>query len=161
MDLQGLGFSTDLGLSLQQAAGPAHPVGWHVMLSNDNGQKPENDPTKKLSVSVPWRFGDFVLEGLGDYSGTPGPAGRCTARLFAGWQRGAGEAAASAAGVEVYERVNAAAGPGGADVRPGGVSVFAHRALGPHVQAVGRVDWTDPDLSSHSTGYRELYFIAA
>src|SRR5262249_10673469 len=38
MDLQGLGFATDIGLALQQAATPAHRVGWHLMLSNDNGQ---------------------------------------------------------------------------------------------------------------------------
>jgi len=155
-DLQGLGFATDMGLALQQVPSPVHPVGWHLMLSNDNGQKPENDATKRLSLSVPVRFGDFVLEGLGDFSGTAGPRDRWTAKLFAGWQHGV-----NAAGAEIYERVNAATGPGGADVRPAGVSVFAHHALSARTQAVGRVDWTDPDLGTSSAGYHELYFVAA
>jgi hypothetical protein len=126
------------------------------MLSNDSGQKPENDATKKLSLSVPVRFGDFVVEGLGDFSGTAGPRDRWTTKLFAGWQHGV-----NAAGAEIYQRVNASTGVAGADVKPAGVSVFAHHAVGAHAQAVGRVDWTDPDRETNSAGYRELYFVAA
>src|SRR5262249_61742809 len=114
------------------------------------------DAAKRVALAVPVRLGDFVLEGLGDFCGTAGPRDRWTAKLFAGWQHGV-----NAAGTEIYERVNASAGVGGADVRPAGVSVFAHHALSAHTQAVGRADWTDPDLGTRSTGYRELYFVAA
>ena len=156
MDLQGLGFSTDIGVSLRRAPVPMHAVGWFVMLSNDNGQRPENDDTKRLSLSVPWRRGDFVFEGLADVTPASGPLDRWTGKLFVGWQKGP-----NAAGVETYERVNAAAGVNGGDVRPAGVSVFGHRAFAKTWQMVGRVDWTDPDLSPHDAGYRQLYLIAA
>lgn len=156
MDLAGLGFATDIGVSLRQAAGPTHPVGWFVMLSNDNGQRPENNGTKRLALSVPWRIGDFVVEGLADATPAPGPLDRWTGKVFVGWQHGP-----SAAGLETYERVNAAAGVNGADVRPAGVSLFGHRAFAKTWQMVGRVDWTDPDVSTHGSGYRQLYFIAA
>ena len=156
MEVQELGFSTDIGASLQREPDPAHPLGWFLMLSNDTGQRPENDPSKRLSLAVPWQIGDFVIEGLADYTGRPGPQDRWTGRLFAGWRHGA-----NAGGMEVYEQVNASAGVGGADVRPAGLSVFGHRAITPAWNVVGRVDWTDPDLATHDAGYRQLYLIAA
>src|SRR5262249_6390055 len=82
LDLQGLGFATDLGVALQRAPGAASPIGWHLMLSNDNGQKPENNASKKLSLSLPWRMRAFVLEALADWTGETGPRDRWTARLF-------------------------------------------------------------------------------
>jgi len=156
LDLQGLGFATDLGVALQRTPGAGHALGWHLMLANDSGQKPENNASKKLSLSVPWRAGHFVFEGMGDFTGEAGPRDRWTTRLFGGWQHGR-----DAAGVEVFQRVNAAAGVAGADVRPTGASAWARRALGPHWRAAGRLDWFDPDRSSRWQGYREWYLVAA
>jgi hypothetical protein len=156
VDLQGLGFATDLGVALLRAPTPGHPLGWHLMLANGNGQKPENNASKKLSLSVPYRFGNCVLEGVGEYEGETGPHDKWLAKLFGGWQKGP-----DGAGVEAFRRVNAAAGVAGADVIPMGVSAFAHCRLDDHWRAVGRVDWFDPDTEQKNAGYREMYWLAA
>ena len=156
LDLEGLGFATDLGVSLQRPPGPGRALGWHAMLSNGNGQKPENNASKKLALSLPYRFGNFVLEGMGDFEGETGPRDKWTAKLFGGWQRGS-----DAAGVELFRRVNANAGAGGADVVPAGVSVFAHKRLDERWRAVARVDGFDPDAEQKHAGYRELFWLAA
>src|SRR5262249_24862076 len=156
LDLQGLGFATDLGVALQRAPGAASPIGWHLMLSNDNGQKPENNASKKLSLSLPWRMRAFVLAALADWTGEPGARGRWTARLLGGWERGA-----DAAGVEWFQRVNGGAGTGGADVRPAGACAWGRKSIGARWRAVGRVDWVDPDREQDAQGYRQFFFLAA
>lgn len=156
LDFQGFGAATDIGVALQKAPAPGHPLGWHLMAANGNGQKPENNASKKLMLSVPLQLGNFVIEGMGDFEGETGPHDKWTAQGFAGWQKGP-----DAAGVQVFRRVNAAAGVGGADMVPAGASVFGHRHLTAHWSAVGRVDWFDPDTKSASAGYREMYWIAA
>lgn len=156
LDLNGLGAATDLGVSLLRAPSAEQPVGWHLMLANGTGQKPENNAAKKLMLSVPWKLGDFVLEAMGDWEGETGPRDRWTTKAFGGWQKGS-----NAAGVELFRRVNAAAGVAGADAVPTGVSAYARRQLNAHWRAVGRVDWVDPDREQRNSGYRELYWIAA
>lgn len=156
LDLQGLGVASDLGVSLLRSPAPGHALGWHLMLSNGSGQKPENNASKKLALSLPYRFGDFVLEGMGDFEGETGPRDKWTVKLLGGWQKNA-----DAAGVEAFRRVNAAAGVAGADVVPEGVSAFAHRRLNDHWRAVARVDWFDPDHERSHAGYREMVWLAA
>lgn len=156
LDLQGLGSATDMGVSLQRMPSAAHPIGWHIMLSNGNGQKPENSAGKKLALSVPYRLGDVTLEAMADYEDERGTADRWTTKAFVGWKH-----ADDAAGIEVYRRVNARAGAALADVTPRGVSVYGRHRLTPHWHAVGRVDMTDPDGNAEQSGYRETYFIAA
>lgn len=156
LDFQGLGTATDLGVALQQAPVPGHPLGWHLMFANGSGQKPENNAAKKLMLSVPYKFGNFVFEGMGDFEGETGPHDKWTAQGFLGWQKGP-----DAAGLQGFRRVNAAAGVAGADVIPAGASLFGHRRLNDHWSAVGRVDWFDPDSKQSSAGYREMYWIAA
>lgn len=156
LDLQGLGFASDLGVALLRAPTPARPLGWHLMLANDNGQKPERDASKKLSLSVPYRFGDCVLEGLGEYEAVPGPRDKWTAKLFGGWQKGA-----DAAGVEVFRHARKSAGTLGADVVPMGASAFGHVKLAEHWRAVVRADWFDPDRELKNAGFREMFWLAA
>lgn len=156
LDLNGFGSATDMGVALQRAPGAGHPLGWHLMVANGNGQKPENDDAKKFMLSVPVRAGDWVFEGVGDFEGRPGPRDRWTAKLLAGWQRGA-----SAFGIEGFRRVDAAAGTAGADVVPEGLSGYGRVTLGEHARAVGRVDWLDPDGRISGTGWRELLVIGA
>ncbi len=156
LDVQGLGSATDMGVALQRAPSAAHPLGWHLMLSNGNGQKPENTAGKKLALSLPYRVGDLTLEGMGDFEDERGTHDRWTVKALAGWQH-----ASDALGVELYRRVNANAGVANADVVPSGVSVYGRHRLNDHWRAVGRVDFTDPDSNLDSAGYRETYFVAA
>lgn len=156
LDLNGLGASTDIGLALQRAPSPARPLGWHLMLSNGNGQKPENDRAKKVALSVPVRAGDWLLEAMGDFEGEPGPRDRWTVKLLAAWQGEAG-----ACGLEGFRRVNAAAGAAGADVTPAGASGFARAKLNARWRAIGRLDWYDPNSRVSDAGYRELFAVAA
>ncbi len=156
LDLQGFGFATDMGVALLRAPSATHALGWHLMLSNGTGQKPENSAGKKLTLAVPYRFGDFVVEGMGDFEDERGTRDRWTTRVLGGWQHGT-----DALGVELYRRVNANAGVANADVVPAGVSVHGRCALNEHWRAVGRVDLTDPDRSLDNAGYREMLFLAA
>jgi hypothetical protein len=156
MDLQGLGTATDMGVALQRAPDATHALGWHVMLANGAGPRPENTAGKKLMLALPWKHGDLAVEAMGDFEDERGSHDRWTAKLFAGWMH-----ANDAAGVEVYRRVNANAGAANADVIPGGVSVFGRKALNEHWRAIARVDWTDPDRNVSNAGYRELYALLA
>ena len=156
LDLQGFGFASDLGVALLRAPAPGHPFGWHLMLANGSGQKPENNASKKLSLSLPYRFGNCVVEGLGEYEGETGPRDKWLAKLFGGWQKGP-----DGAGIEAFRRVNASAGLAGADVIPMGVSAFGHVKLAAAWRAVARVDWFDPDTEVKNAGYREMLWLAA
>ena len=156
LDLNGLGAVTDMGVALQRLPTPAHSLGWHLMVMNGSGLKPENNNSKKVALSVPMRKNAWVIEGMMDFEGEPGPRDKWTAKLFAGWQKGA-----NAFGLESFRRVNAAAGIAGVDVVPLGVSSFMRMALRDRWHAVGRVDWFDPDRKAEGAGYRELFFIAA
>lgn len=156
LDLQGLGSATDMGVALQRAATDAHPLGWHLMLSNGNGQKPENNVGKKFMLSVPYKMGAVTVEGMADFEDDRGTHDRWTAKGFAGWQKDA-----DALGIEVYRRVNANAGAANADVVPFGVSAYGRTKLNERWGAVGRVDWTDPDSNVDNAGYRETYLLGA
>jgi len=156
LDVQGFGSVVETGVALQRTAPRSGGLGYHLMVANGSGLRPENNGSKKLMLSVPWRAGDMVLEGVADYEGQPGPLDRWTAKLFGGWMH-----EGSAFGVEAYRRVHENAGPLGADLVPMGVSVFGHAPLSPRWTAVGRVDWTDPDSEQDATGYRVWYVIAA
>lgn len=156
LDLQGLGSATDMGVAIQRVPTAARPLGWHLMLSNGNGQKPENSAGKKLMLSVPYKHGDLTLEGMADYEDERGTRDRWTAKALVGWSKNA-----DALGVEVYRRVNANAGLANADVTPAGVSVYGRKKLDDRWRAVARLDWTDPDANADNVGYRELFFLAA
>lgn len=156
MDLQGFGSATDMGVALQRTPDAAHPLGWHAMLSNGAGPRPENSAGKKLTLSLPYRRGDLGLEVMADYEDERGVRDRWTTKLFAGWMH-----AQDAAGVEVYRRVAMRAGPTLADVVPMGVSVFARKSLTERWRGIARVDWTDPDRNVRDAGYREWYALVA
>ncbi|MEO5987359.1 MAG: hypothetical protein ABIU54_08810, partial [Candidatus Eisenbacteria bacterium] len=109
LDLHGLGGTTDMGVALQQVPTAPRPLGWHLMVMNGNGLKPENNSSKKVALSVPVRLNEWVIEAMADFEGEPGPADKWTAKLFTGWQNGA-----NAFGLESFRRVNGAAGIAGA-----------------------------------------------
>ncbi len=156
MDVQGFGTATDMGVALQRSPDTSHPLGWHAMLSNGAGPRPENSAGKKLTLSLPYRRGDVGVELMGDYEDERGVRDRWTTKLFAGWMH-----AQDAVGVELYRRVAMRAGTALADVVPVGVSAFARKSLNDHWRGIARVDWTDPDRNVSDAGYRELMTLLA
>lgn len=156
LDLRNAGFPTDLGVALRHAVPATGGFGYHLMVSNGSGQRPEQNASKKFSLALPVRHGAWQAEALGEYEGVSGPLNRYTTRLFAGWQKGE-----AAVGAEAAQIVNEAAGPQGSDQRPFGVSAWLRGPMGPHWRVVGRVDWTDPDRAHDQTGYQETYALVA
>ena len=156
LDLRGAGIPTDLGVALRRAVPERGGVGYHFMLANGSGTRPERNSGKKASLALPVRSGQWQAEILGEYETAIGPGDRYTTRLFAGWLRGT-----TAVGAEVAQLVVGGAGPSGSDTRPFGVSAWARTALGHRLRAVGRVDWTDPDRAHDQSGYQEVYALAA
>lgn len=156
LDLQGFGTATDMGVALQRAPSDARALGYHLMLSNGAGPRPENTAGKKLMLSLPYRRGAMTYELMGDYEDERGTLDRWTAKALVGWQH-----ADDAVGLEVFRRVNQDAGPAGSNMVPAGVSVYARHALNPRWRAIARLDAVDPDTEHANAGYRELYAIVA
>lgn len=156
LDLQGFGGPVDVGVALQRVPSEAHALGYHLMLSNGAGHRPENSVGKKLSLSLPYRSGAMTVEAMADYEDERGVRDRWTTKGFVGWQHGD-----DAAGLEVFRRVNANAGAASADVIPAGFSVYGHKALNPHWRIVARLDGTDPDTNNDNAGYREIFALLA
>ncbi len=156
LDLRGFGSASDIGVALQGTFGDGAPVGYHVMFGNGNGQKPENDHSKKLYVALPIKESKAVVEPLVDYEGGPGTRDKYTLKLLIGWQE-----ERWAVGGEGFWRNNRGAAPfSGGDVTPVGFDVFGRTKLGDRVGALARYDWFDPNTNQGSIGYVSHYFLA-
>ena len=154
LDLNKLGSATDIGVALQRAPAQGRPVGWHLMFANGNGQKPDNDRSKKAYLSIPMKTGNIIVEGVADYEGGPGDKDKYTLKLFGGWQK-----ESAGFGVEGFRRTNLNSGTAGADVIPTGASVFGRARLTDRWAAFGRYDYFDPDAEVDNVGYREHLLI--
>ncbi|MCY3738755.1 MAG: hypothetical protein OXG13_20315 [Gemmatimonadaceae bacterium] len=129
LDLNGLGSSSDIGLGLR---GRAVGLGYHLMVANGPGQRPENDNGKKLYAAVrfePGRGGLFEL--YGDLDMRPGGRDHLVAKLLIGLSRGR-----LRIGVEPFLRVRRLA----EDERLTGLSVFGSAAVHPAGWAFARLD---------------------
>ena len=137
MDLNGIGSSADLGVSLKAKAGS---LAYHVMLGNGPGQKPEQDNGKKLYGQVSTTAGGLQLVGYADYNMQPADQTQLTLAGFAGKKSDGFHG-----GVEGFMRVNASAGATGDDVTIIGVSVFGTKGLSDDLDAFARVDMVNND----------------
>ena len=129
LDLNGLGSSSDIGLGLR---GRAAGLGYHLMVANGPGQRPENDNGKKLYAAVrfePGRGGLFEL--YGDLDMRPGGRDHLVAKFLIGLSRGR-----LRLGVEPFLRVRRLA----EDERLTGLSVFGSAAVHPAGWAFARLD---------------------
>lgn len=154
LDLNRYGSASDLGVALQRTPAQGRPLGWHLMLANGNGQKPENNRSRKLYLSVPFKTGNVLLEGVADYEWSREDREKYTFKIFGGWQKESG-----GFGIEAFQRTELNAGTAGAEVIPVGASVFGRARLSDRWATFGRYDYLDPNTEADNSGYRENLLI--
>ena len=143
-----IGSSADMGAAVKGKVGK---MGYHVMVANGSGQRPEDDHGKKLYGSFSFNASErLVLEAYGDFNMKPADQNELTLKGLIGWQ---GEGLN--AGVEVFSRTNKAAAAI-ADVTISGVSAFASLLLSDSLKGFGRVDAVSNDAADTT----DLLFIA-
>ena len=148
LDWNKIGSSADLGAAVKGKVGK---MGYHVMVANGSGQRPEDDHGKKLYGSFSFKALErLVLEAYGDFNMKPADQNELTLKGFVGWQ---GEGLN--AGVEVFSRTNKAAAAF-AGVTISGVSAFASLLLSDSLKGFGRVDAVSNDAADTT----DLLFIA-
>jgi hypothetical protein len=135
LDFRGFGAASDLGVSVEGTLGRGLPASYSLMVGNGNGQRPENDRSKKAYAAFTIRPGRFVLEPVVDYEGRPGNQDRSTVKLLVGWL-----AERWALGGEFWHLTDVGGPPD-----PRGVSVFGRSRIGEKFGAFARYDWFDPD----------------
>jgi hypothetical protein len=154
MDRGAFGTATDLGIAVQRVATKDQPLGWHLMIGNGTGQKPEDNAGKKAMAALSMRSGELLFEGGADYEDGIGALDKWSLRGLGVWAN-----TQSALGLEAYRRVHVNAGGPATDVIPMGVSAWGRHPLNKAWKLVGRVDWTDPDSENDLTGHRETMFL--
>ena len=152
MDVNKFGSSADIGVALKGKSGK---LGYHLMVGNGPGQKPENDHGKKIYGSVSFKATDELLvEGYGDFNMRPGEQDEMTVKGFAGLVKGS-----LSAGVEVFTRIHKNAGElekAGDDVTISGASVFGTLALKDDLKGFARID----AISDDDTDTTDMLLIA-
>ena len=138
LDLNKFGSSSDLGAALKGKAGK---VGYHLMVGNGPGQKPEGDNGKKLYGSAVYGLAEGVsVEGYADFDMRPGDQNRWTVKGLAGIVKDSFRG-----GVEPFMRVHQKSGQGGDDVTITGVSAYGTLKLAEKTKGFGRVDMVSED----------------
>lgn len=149
LDVRGHGNSSELGVALLGSAGAKDALGYHVMVSNGSGQKPENNRSRRAAASVSLRRAGFLVESVADWDGATGGNDATTVKLLAGWSRDR-----DALGIEGFVRNFE-----GPRADPQGTSVFGRVAVGPRLTCVGRWDTYNADPDAEATGYFLHYFV--
>jgi len=155
LDSRGFGTASDIGVAMKGVFGQGSPAGYHVMFANGNGQKPENDRSKKGYVAIPIHFRKGIFEPLADYEGGPGDLDKYTLKALLGWTEDKW-----AVGLEGFRRTNLDAGPGGDDATPTGFSLFGRAKFDKGWGGFARFDWYDPNSNDDTAGYRHNYVLA-
>jgi hypothetical protein len=150
LDLQGYGAPVDLGVAIRRDPDARRHWGWHAMVSNGSGPRPETTAGKKFSLSLPYRRSGLIVEVMGDHENESGPRDRWTVKGLLGWSR-----ATNAIGIEGFRRVHVDEGGPGADVIPTGFSVFGRYRTAASWGLGGRFDVVDPNHALDAEGYRE------
>ena len=148
LDVNKIGSSADIGAGLKGKSGK---LGYHLMVGNGPGQKPENDNGKKIYGQVSFKASDALqLVGYADFNMQPGDQNQMTVKGFAGLKQGK-----LSAGLEGFMRVNKKAA-GDDDVTITGVSAFGSLGLSDKMKGFGRVDM----LSNDANDTTDLLLIA-
>ena len=148
LDVNKIGSSADIGAGLKGKSGK---LGYHLMVGNGPGQKPENDNGKKFYGQVSFKASDALqLVGYADFNMQPQDKNQLTVKGFAGFKK-----EKLSAGLEGFMRVNKKAA-GDDDVTITGVSAFGSLGLAEQLKGFGRVDM----LSNDATDTTDLLLIA-
>lgn len=152
-DFRGLGNASDIGLLLHGIFDVDGMFGYHVMIGNGNGQKPEINKYKKYYAALfakPMK--ELILEGYVDYEPAASDLNKMTLKGFAAYQ-----SSAFTFGVEFVQQTQQNAGGKDTNRVPLGIAVFAWAPL-PIVDALNafvRYDLYNPDTKITDKGYKE------
>lgn len=149
-DFRGIGSRADIGAQLKGSFDGDPRFGYHAMVGNGAGQKPEDNRYKKFYLSLPIHTANLWLDPYLDYENAPGGHDRATYKVFAGY-----ELRQAAVGVEALDRVNHE--PGAPSQEPWGVSVFARGTVNPKVSGFLRYDQWKPDRRAADRVDQQMY----
>ncbi len=87
LDLQKMGSSRDLGLSIKGKLGTGEKFGYHFMFGNGNSNKSELNKGKKFMLSLSYRLTEhIIIQGYGDFNDQPVDRDTYTGQAVAGYR---------------------------------------------------------------------------
>ncbi len=160
-DFRGLGSASDIGIMVRGKAGNDDKFGYALMVGNGNGQKPENNKSRKyyLNGSVQPVKG-LVVEAYADYEkdllnkSNKTDMSKMTLKGFAAYQ-----VERFTVGVEGVRQTQKNS-TDTSDVIPFGLAVFGWTKLTEKLNAFARFDMFDPDTEVTNAGYKENFITA-
>lgn len=155
-DFRGLSGSADQGVVLKGYVDPNKMLGYTALVSNGNGQKPENNRQKRYGLALPIRWKDVHLEPYVDYENVFGHQDRATYRVFAGYDT----PYHGAVGYELVEQVQHVAGANPTRQLLGH-SLYARVSPRPEISAFARVDLWDPNRHTGNKVDQTLWMFGA
>jgi hypothetical protein len=153
-DMRNFGAGADFGVSLQGTLALPTTLSYMVMVGNGNGQKLENNNSKKFYFLL----GTSPIQNLSiEVSVDHEPAAYSSKTLVRGFA--AYTTPQYMLGVEAVQQTLAYAGVNGADEIPSGVSIYSWQQLATRWKSFIRADYFDNDHNT-SDGFAE-YFLSA
>lgn len=161
-DMRGLGGASDLGVTLRGKFGNDGMFGYAFMIGNGNGQKPENNKSKKYYGSISAKpVNGFTAEFYADHeskmmnSQSHETMSKTTLKGLAAFQN-----EKFTAGIEVMKQTQKKV-TDSTDLTPLGFSLFAWAAIpgSEKLNVFARFDNFDPDTKT-SSGYKENFITA-
>ena len=142
LDLNKIGSSSDLGVALKGKSGK---LGYHLMVGNGPGQKPEDDNGKKLygSLSMEAAAG-ITVEGYADFNMRPADQNQLTIKGVVAVKK-----EGFRGGIEGFSRTNKGVAAG-KDVTITGLSAFGTLPLSDSLKGFGRLDMVSNDATDTS-----------
>ncbi len=158
LDMRGLGGASDVGVSLKGKFGKDGMFGYTTMVSNGNGQKPENNHSRKYYGSFTVKpIKALVVEAYTDHeSAITEPkaynksASKTTLKAFTAYQTDK-----FTVGLEAFKQTQTLTDT--SDITPLGFSIFASGAVMGKLSAYGRFDTFDPNTKTPKAGYKESF----
>lgn len=137
MDLNKIGSSADIGVSLKGKSGK---LAYAAMIGNGPGQKSEDDEGKKMYGSLAFNLSEsLIIEGYADYNFRSDDRSENTLKLFAGYRGDDFKG-----GVEIFSRTNEFGGDDG-DIKISGISVFGSQPIMTKLKGFARFDAVQND----------------
>ncbi len=159
MDMRGLGVASDLGVALKGKFGSEGMFGYTAMIGNGNGQKPDNNHSRRYYGSFTVKpIKPVIVEAYGDYESKitepkayNKPAEKTSMKGFAAYQH-----EKFTIGIEAFKQIQTYTDT--TDITPLGFTVFATGSLMENLKAYVRFDNYDPDTKQTKSGYKENFY---